>query len=135
MRRRPPTRVIFRLRKGKPVKKIRAVNVESLGFDSLSEYCKSRFFAVDVSGLSDEGWHIADEKIIALLEKIRGVGVPLEEYVEKKIFYGIKTGFNKAFVIDTATRERLIGEDPRSAEVIKPFLAGRDIKRYAVFGE
>lgn len=37
---------------------------------------------------------------------------------------------NEAFVIDNATRERLIADDPKSAEVIKPFLAGRDIKRY-----
>lgn len=47
-----------------------------------------------------------------------------------KIYYGIKTGLNEAFVIDAATRERLIAEDGRSREVIKPFLAGRDVKRY-----
>lgn len=47
-----------------------------------------------------------------------------------KIYYGIKTGLNEAFVIDAATRERLIAEDERSGEVIKPFLAGRDVKRY-----
>ena len=47
-----------------------------------------------------------------------------------KIFYGIKTGYNEAFVIDEETKKRLIEEDPKSAEVIKPFLAGRDIKRY-----
>ena len=40
------------------------------------------------------------------------------------------TGLNEAFVIDEPTRERLIAEDPKSAELIKPFLAGRDIKRY-----
>ena len=43
---------------------------------------------------------------------------------------GFKTGLNEAFVIDAATRDRLISEDARSAELIKPFLAGRDIKRY-----
>jgi hypothetical protein len=37
---------------------------------------------------------------------------------------------NEAFVIDEATKNRLIEEDSRSAEVIKPFLAGRDVKRY-----
>jgi adenine-specific DNA-methyltransferase len=35
-------------------------------------------------------------------------------------------------VIDEATKARLIAEDPRSAEVIKPFLAGREVKRYQV---
>ena len=47
-----------------------------------------------------------------------------------KIYYGIKTGLNEAFVIDAKTREKLIAEDPKSLELIKSFLAGRDIKRY-----
>ncbi len=59
--------------------------------------------------------------------------MPLGEYVEGKIYYGIKTGLNEAFVIDGATRERLIAEDGKSAELIKPFLAGRDMKRHKEF--
>ena len=42
---------------------------------------------------------------------------------------GVLTELNEAFVIDVETRERLIVDDPKSAEIIKPFLAGRDIKR------
>ncbi|MEI2761467.1 hypothetical protein [Methanothrix soehngenii] len=56
--------------------------------------------------------------------------MPLGEYVGGKIYRGILTGLNEAFVIDAQMRERLIAEDPKSAELIKPFLAGRDIKRY-----
>ena len=40
------------------------------------------------------------------------------------------TGLNKAFVIDEETRARLIGEDPASAELIKPWLRGRDVRRW-----
>ena len=47
--------------------------------------------------------------------------MPLGEYVKGKIFYGIKTGLNEAFVIDEETRRRLIREDSKSAELIKPF--------------
>ena len=46
------------------------------------------------------------------------------------INYGIKTGFNDAFIISAEKREELIKEDPRSAEIIRPILRGRDIKRY-----
>ncbi len=46
------------------------------------------------------------------------------------INYGIKTGFNDAFIIDNQTKEALIAEDSKSAEVIKPVLRGRDIQRY-----
>ena len=53
-----------------------------------------------------------------------------EEYIEGKFYYGIKTGLNEAFVIDQATRDRLVAEDPRNAEIIKPWLRGRDVKRW-----
>ena len=46
------------------------------------------------------------------------------------INYGIKTGCNDAFIIDSSRREMLIAQDGRSAEVIKPILRGRDIRRY-----
>lgn len=48
-----------------------------------------------------------------------------------KINYGVKTGCNDAFIIDGATKDRLIAEDPKSAEIIRPILRGRDIKRYS----
>ena len=46
------------------------------------------------------------------------------------INYGVKTGFNKAFIIDNETKEELVAKDPRSAEIIKPVLRGRDIQRF-----
>jgi len=49
-----------------------------------------------------------------------------------EVYRGIVTGFNDAFVIDERTRQRLIGEDPKSAEVIKPYLIGKDIQRYGI---
>jgi len=42
------------------------------------------------------------------------------------------TGLNQAFVIDQATRDRLVAQDPRSAEIIKPWLRGRDVKRWRI---
>jgi hypothetical protein len=47
------------------------------------------------------------------------------------INYGIKTGFNEAFIIDQVKRNELIAADPKSAEIIRPILRGRDIKRYS----
>ncbi|MDR2963574.1 MAG: class I SAM-dependent DNA methyltransferase, partial [Bacteroidales bacterium] len=46
------------------------------------------------------------------------------------IYRGILTGFNEAFIIDGATKEKLLLEDPKSDEIIRPILRGRDIKRY-----
>ena len=50
--------------------------------------------------------------------------------LNKKIYCGIKTGYNDAFIIDNKTKEALVAEDPKSSEIIKPILRGRDIKRY-----
>jgi hypothetical protein len=58
------------------------------------------------------------------------IGLPLKKYVSGKIFRGVLTGLNKAFVIDAKTRDTLINEDPKCEEIIKPFLLGRNIKRY-----
>ena len=65
-----------------------------------------------------------------LMEKQRKAGKTLGEYVKGRFYYGIKTGLNEAFVIDKTTREQLIAEDPKSEELIKPWLRGRDIKRW-----
>ena len=50
--------------------------------------------------------------------------------IDNSIYYGIKTGYNDAFIIDDSIRDRLITQDPRSAEIIRPLLRGRDIQRY-----
>ena len=65
----------------------------------------------------------------AIKRKIEDVGIPLKDW-DISISYGIKTGCNEAFIIDNAKREDLIAQDPKSAEIIKPILRGRDIKRY-----
>ena len=57
------------------------------------------------------------------------VGTPLNEW-DIAIYRGITTGLNDAFIIDNQTKDALIAEDPRSAEIIKPVLRGRDIRRY-----
>lgn len=65
-----------------------------------------------------------------LMRKIETIGKPLKEW-NVTINYGIKTGFNEAFIIDTAKRDELIASDPKAAEIIKPMLRGRDVQRYA----
>jgi adenine-specific DNA-methyltransferase len=112
-------------------KKFLSANIETLDFpDSLKATIKSNSYQVNQELLSLSGWTLSNDRNQQLLEKIRNTGVPLGEYANGKIYRGVLTGLNEAFVIDQTTRERLIAEDPNSEEIIKPFLAGRDIKRY-----
>ncbi len=81
--------------------------------------------------LGDE-WRFADAATSGRLRQMAKACIPLGEYVKGQIYYGIKTGFNEAFVIDGAKRAELIAEDPRSAEIIKPLAVGKDIRRWRV---
>lgn len=47
-----------------------------------------------------------------------------------RINYGIKTGYNKAFIIDNTIKADLIRQDNKSADIIRPLLQGKDIERY-----
>ncbi|MDW9366963.1 hypothetical protein GOB34_04285 [Sinorhizobium meliloti] len=94
--------------------------VEEIGFD------------MPQKTLTIEGWQLESQAKRGLLERIYSGGISLEKFVEGRLHYGIKTGFNEAFVIDGDTRDALIGEDANSADVIKPLLRGRDIKRWRV---
>lgn len=60
------------------------------------------------------------------------IGMPLGEYVNGKIYHGIQTGFNKAFVIDGIKRAELVAKDPKSAEIIKPLAVGDDVRKWRI---
>jgi hypothetical protein len=123
--------LIISLSKSYSDENFRAVNLDTLDFPAdMENYLTANQLEVSPAGLSEDGWTLTDSRSQALLMKLKSQSVSLSEYVDGKIFYGIKTGYNEAFVIDQEIKDRLIAEDPRSAEVIKPFLAGRDIKRY-----
>lgn len=74
-------------------------------------------------------WELEGDALRALRAKITG-GKPTLKEVYGSPLYGIKTGLNEAFVIDTPTKEMLCRNDPRSAELLKPFLEGKDLKRW-----
>ncbi|MDE2837263.1 MAG: Eco57I restriction-modification methylase domain-containing protein [Chloroflexota bacterium] len=80
--------------------------------------------------LKKDRWILEDPHLIALFERVMNQGTPLREFVNGRIYYGVKTGHNPAFVINEAKRKELIEEDPRSAELIRPWLRGEDIKRW-----
>jgi hypothetical protein len=71
----------------------------------------------------------------SIKRKIEAVGTPLKDW-DIQINYGIKTGFNDAFIVSTEKRNEILAncqtedERMRTAELIRPILRGRDIKRY-----
>jgi hypothetical protein len=100
--------------------------------DQFASVFENQSFLMAQKELTADGWRLESSTVLNLLGKLRKAGTPLGEYVNGKFYYGIKTGFNDAFVVDRETRDRLIAEHPSSAEVLKPFLRGRDVKRWRV---
>ena len=96
----------------------------------LWHHVQQRGHAVPVSQLAPDGWQLDDPAVAALLRKLQQNSTPLGSLPGVQMYYGIKTGCNEAFVIDGATRRRLLDEDPNSADVIFPWLRGRDLKRW-----
>lgn len=84
------------------------------------------------SSLTADGWRFMARKGQDLLERIRKAGTPLGEFVHGRFYRGVLTGLNEAFVVDRATRDHLIAEHPKSKAILKPFLRGRDVKRWRV---
>lgn len=82
--------------------------------------------------LTADGWRLESPTVLRLLDKLRAAGTPLGEYVGQRFYRGILTGLNEAFVVDRVTRDRLIAAHSSSERVLKPFLRGRDVKRWQV---
>ena len=106
-----------------------AVQPKKSGLNNMSIYFRQNY--IENSELShDKPWVILGgiEQDIKL--KIEKNGLPLKSW-DISINYGVKTGFNEAFIIDTATKDKLIADSPKAAEIIRPILLGKDIKRYS----
>ena len=85
---------------------------------------------------SSDSWVILSPIELSIKLKIEAIGIPLKNW-NVQINYGIKTGYNDAFIISEAKRNEIIAnckdeeERKRTDELIRPILRGRDIKRYS----
>ena len=96
--------------------------------DNIAQYLIDNGATMEIPA-KGEPWAILSSAELNLKRKIEGVGKPLKDW-DINIYRGIVTGCNEAFIITQAKREELIKQDPKSAEIVKPLLRGRDIKRY-----
>ena len=97
----------------------------------LTQRRRSRFPKTE-KFLSADGTPLESPEVLNLIAKLRNSGPPLSQYVQTRPAFGLRTGASGAFVVNGATRDLLIAEHPASAEVLKPFLHGRDIRRWRV---
>ena len=82
--------------------------------------------------LDDHGKPLESPNVVNLRAQLRNTGMPLGKYVKAKPAFGINTAPTEAFVVDQATRDKLIAVHPLSVDILKPFLHGQDLKRWHV---
>ena len=84
---------------------------------------------------SDDTWSILNEIELSIKQKVEKAGIPLKNW-DVEMYRGVLTGFNDAFIITSDKREEILSncaddsERDRTAELIRPILRGRDIRRY-----
>ncbi len=114
-----------------PTTRVCVIDRTRLDLDKLIQQVDDASFPMPREALTATGWHLEPPDVLALMEKIRRTGVKLKDYIGAEPLYGLKTGFNEAFLIDQSTRNRLVGQDGRLADIIKPYVRGQDIERWS----
>lgn len=114
-----------------------APNTELLKENDFNIESILNFNKIAQNSLSKESFTFNDEGTNALKAKIEKHGTPLKDWHGLNINYGIKTGYNEAFIITTEKRDEILAkckdeaEKERTAKLIRKMLRGRDIKRYS----
>jgi len=100
--------------------------------DVFEETFKENSFLLPQESLGSDGWRLEFPAILNVLDKVKNTGKPLHELVEERFYRGVTTGLNEAVVVDRPTYEKLISDHKSSHQVLKPFLRGRDVKRWNI---
>ena len=95
----------------------------------LRDYVVQQGFEIPFANLKKSGWILESAGVSGLLSKI-GDLPKLGKQVDVDALFGIKTGYDAAFCIDSLTRNRLVQEDPNCEPLIHKFLRGRTVKRW-----
>ncbi|MEX2192498.1 MAG: N-6 DNA methylase [Nitrosarchaeum sp.] len=112
--------------------KIKICKIDNSKILRFTNYVNSNFFYYDQNNLNSNEWNFANIKNIKLLEKINSKSIKLKEYLNLKAYSGVKTGLNKAFIINEKTYREILKKDPNSKKIIKPMLTGKEIRRYYI---
>ncbi len=111
---------------GRAEQEFKAVDMDSL---AEKQFPPAEHYWSEIEPADDVAWSILSPLEKKIKSRIEQLGTPLKDW-DIRIYRGVLTGLNDAFIIDTAKRDELLAADPKSAEIIKPILRGRDVGRY-----
>ncbi|MCF6219873.1 MAG: BREX-1 system adenine-specific DNA-methyltransferase PglX [Robiginitomaculum sp.] len=122
---------VMGVKKGKPAKGMNTLfwTIDDLPEDNFAASFDKNAQKFDQHDLSPAAWKFEDPALTKLRIKLTKDRQTLKQVYGSPL-YGIKTGRNEAFVIDKKTRDQLVKQDARSMERLKPWLVGRDLKKW-----
>ncbi len=106
--------------------------IKNLDFFDLQEVVNKQSYKTDMTNYSKEGWYLSNKETLKLILKLGQNSTRFGDIVKKKIYRGIITGLDKAFILDEKTKNEIVNEDRNSEKIIKPYIIGRDVQRYSV---
>ena len=112
------------------LQKFTGVEVDNLSFSSLEQYIRDNKKVVDRNLLSDEAWSLADESIAKIISRLTQEHKSLKDFINKRMYVGLKTGLNDAFIIEEDFYKILKSNSVDFSEIVKPYGVGRDLSRY-----
>lgn len=104
---------------------------DQLRVDDLSRQIDSEGVELPLAQLGAASWQLESGRVLAIMAKLKARGTPLKTFIGSKAIYGLKTGCNKAFFVDTSIRDTLVALDPRCENLFTRYLRGQDVDRWA----
>ena len=121
---------VLRLTKQPPSHSVRVAIVDPVFSGDLDGYVKARSYPVRSETLGEGGWALRDSRAEGILQKVRELGTPLDDYVMGQVSPGIRNIPDPIFRLDARTRKTLVGRDPGCRALIRPVIESFAVGKY-----
>ncbi|MCH7990443.1 MAG: N-6 DNA methylase, partial [Planctomycetes bacterium] len=98
----------------------------------LSDVCDANAYKIRIGELRESGWRLNRPKYAELMDALTAKGTTLKNFMDGNICRGIVSGLTDAFVIGREQRDKIIAANPKAKNIIRPFLQGRQIRRFEI---
>ena len=121
---------IIRMKKEKQDGKLLVSTIENVNSEMLHENVEEQKEEFDTTKMNDGIWVISSLHNFCTIERLKQQMTTIGEYIKEVAYYGIKTGYSKAFLITPELANKLCIQDSHSTDILRPFLQGKGLVAY-----
>lgn len=115
-----------------PPPKAEDLRVAEAGTQTLADVTAPLSYRIPLTELSEKSWRLIRAECAKLMDSIAKSRVSLSELMNGQICMGVKSGLIEAFVVNREQRDAILARNPEAGEIIRPFLQGRQVRRYSI---